>query len=335
MGSVIHTSITLHLISATSYVEFLATEAAVSPSDWPPPFPAYFQSQLNQLSSGIIFSVMDPGCLTHIRQRNTEISVLAEGSKSLHGSMWPSFQTLKLMWKQKPKLRQIWGKEELRQQNEKPVTQTHGAKSEGRENVLHKRKWQQSKTVLRPRRRTFWGFSVPTVLTFLMCWIWFAIYFHYKLLLSALCPNSVFSNVSLCLSLGYIEIFAVRDITWFVTTWLVFMAAISEVVLSNQPHASSDIGEAGILLLSMDAGGLGVTGMGENRNSKAFLVPAVLLGVVGLVYWFDYTFIGADISSGYIKEFKIDLPLQKKHVLHNTDIFQARWPSGEDSSSYV
>lgn len=62
------------------------------------------------------------------------------------------------------------------------------------------------------------------------------------------------------------------------------MAAISEVVLSNQPHASSDIGEAGILLLSMDAGGLGVTGMGENRNSKAFLVPAVLLGGVGLIY---------------------------------------------------
>lgn len=128
--------------------------------------------------------------------------------------------------------------------------------------VLYKSKWQQNKTVLRPRWRTLWSFSVPTVLTFLMCWIWFAIYFHYKLLLSALCPNSVFSNVSLCLSLCYIEIFAVRDITWFVTTWLVFMAAISEIVLSNQPHASSDIGEAAILKLSMDAGVLGDTDMG-------------------------------------------------------------------------
>lgn len=36
------------------------------------------------------------------------------------------------------------------------------------------------------------------------------------------------------------------------------MAAISEVVLSNQPHASSDIGEAGILKLSMDASVLGI-----------------------------------------------------------------------------
>lgn len=79
-----------------------------------------------------------------------------------------------------------------------------------------------------------------TVLTFLICWIWFAIYFHYKLLLSALCSNSVFSNVSLCLSLCYIEAFAVRDITWVVTTWLVFMAAVSGDIWSNQPHASGD-----------------------------------------------------------------------------------------------
>lgn len=62
------------------------------------------------------------------------------------------------------------------------------------------------------------------------------------------------------------------------------MAAISEIVLSNQPHASSDIGKAGILKLPMDAGALGATGMGSNRNSKAFLVPAVLLGVVVLLY---------------------------------------------------
>lgn len=158
------------------------------------------------------------------------------------------------MWKWKPKLRQMWEQEKLRQQNEKPATQTHSAKSEGRENVLYKRKWQQSKTVLRPRWRTLWGFSVPTIPTFLMCWIWFAIYFHYKVLLSAQCPNSDFSNVSLCLSLCYIEIFAVRNITWFVTTWLVFMAATSEIVLSNQPHASSGIGEAGILKLSVDIG---------------------------------------------------------------------------------
>lgn len=91
------------------------------------------------------------------------------------------------------------------------------------------------------------------------------------------------------------------------------MAAISEIVLSNQPHASSDIGKTGILKLPMDAGALGATGMGSNRNSKAFLVPAVLLGVVVLLYWFDYTFIGTDISSGSIKELKMDLPLWKKH----------------------
>lgn len=58
-------------ISAISYVELLATEAAVSPSDWSPPFPANSQSQLNQLSSGIIFSVTHSGCLTYIRQRST------------------------------------------------------------------------------------------------------------------------------------------------------------------------------------------------------------------------------------------------------------------------
>lgn len=40
------------------------------------------------------------------------------------------------------------------------------------------------------------------------------------------------------------------------------MAAISEIVLSNQPHASGDIGEAPILKLSMDAGVLGATDMG-------------------------------------------------------------------------
>lgn len=40
------------------------------------------------------------------------------------------------------------------------------------------------------------------------------------------------------------------------------MAATSEIVFSNQPHASSDIGEAGILKLSTDAGVLGATGMG-------------------------------------------------------------------------
>lgn len=114
MGSVIHTSITLHWNSATSYVEFLATEAAVSPSDWPPPFPEDFQSQLNQLSSGVIFSVRDTGYLTHIRQGNTELSVLAEGNNSLHGSMWPTFQMLKLMWKWKPKLRQIWEKSRIK-----------------------------------------------------------------------------------------------------------------------------------------------------------------------------------------------------------------------------
>lgn len=62
------------------------------------------------------------------------------------------------------------------------------------------------------------------------------------------------------------------------------MAAISEIVLSNQPHESSDIGKAGILKLSMDAGALGATGMGSNRNSKTFLVSAALFGVVALLY---------------------------------------------------
>lgn len=121
-----------------------------------------------------------------------------------------------------------------------------------------------------------------TVLTFLICWIWFAIYFHYKLLLSALCSNSVFSNVSLCLSLCYIEAFAVRDITWVVTTWLVFMAAVSGDIWSNQPHASGDTGWPGILQLSVDPGVSGATGMEWNRNNKAFLVSAALLSL----YWY-------------------------------------------------
>lgn len=129
--------------------------------------------------------------------------------------------------------------------------------------------------VLRPRRRTFWGFSFLTVLTFLMCWIWFAIYFHYKLLLWALRSYSVFSNASLCLS---IEALAVRDITWVVTTWLVFMAAISEDIWSNQPHANSDTGWAKILK-SMDPGVSGATGMEWNRNNNTFLFSTVLLGL--------------------------------------------------------
>lgn len=156
------------------------------------------------------------------------------------------------MWQWRPKLRQRWEKEELRHHNEKSVTLAQAAKSEGwglffifftRESD------SKYRIAFRPRRRTLWSFSpslspslsLKTLLTFLMHWIWFVIYFHYKLLLSALCSNSVFSNVSLCLIFCYIEVFAVRDLTWVVTTWLVFMAAVSEDIWNNQPHAHSDM----------------------------------------------------------------------------------------------
>lgn len=152
------------------------------------------------------------------------------------------------MWQWRPKLRQRWEKEELRHHNEKSVTLAQAAKSEGwgfffflQEKVtanieLHSDPEEGHSEASPP------PLSLKTLLTFLMHWIWFVIYFHYKLLLSALCSNSVFSNVSLCLIFCYIEVFAVRDLTWVVTTWLVFMAAVSEDIWNNQPHAHSDMG---------------------------------------------------------------------------------------------
>lgn len=90
------------------------------------------------------------------------------------------------------------------------------------------------KIVYRPRIRRFWNFSpslsliFSILLTFLMCWIGFVIYFHFKILTSALCSNTAFSNASLCLISCYIEVFAVRDLTWVVRTWMVFTAAVWE-----------------------------------------------------------------------------------------------------------
>lgn len=110
---------------------------------------------------------------------------------------------------------------------------------------------RRCKIVYRPRIRRFWNCSLSfsliyiyffILLTFLMCWIWFVIYFHYKILPSALCSNTAFSNASLCLISYYTEVFAVRDLTWVVSTWMVFMAAVSENIRDNEPHACIDTG---------------------------------------------------------------------------------------------
>lgn len=185
------------------------------------------------------------------------------------------------MWQWNPKLRQSWEKEEFRHQNEKSVSLAHGAMSEGRGNFLHKRKWLQRWNCSQTQKKDFLRLlysdctNISGVLhlicNLLPLWTF----------TSDLCSNSVFSNASLCLSLCYIEAFAVRGITWVVTTWLVFMAAVSEDMWSNQPHASCDIGWAGILKLSVDPGVLGATGMEWNRNNKDFLVLALVLGL----YW--------------------------------------------------
>lgn len=65
------------------------------------------------------------------------------------------------------------------------------------------------------------------------------------------------------------------------------MAAISEIVLSNQPHASTDIGKAGVLKLPIDAGALGATGMGSIEIAKPFLFQ--LFCLVWLYFYIDLT----------------------------------------------